>query len=85
MDYKNPGKTGLKVSSLCLETMQFGWSADDPLSHKILSAAYESGVNFIDTADKLEQLTDNLSALSVILTTEEKKSLDGLTARQEEA
>ena len=51
MDYKNLGKTGLKVSPLCLGTMQFGWSADEPLSHKILSAAYEAGINFIDTAN----------------------------------
>ncbi len=51
MDYKNLGKTGLKVSPLCLGTMQFGWSADEPLAHKILSAAYEAGINLIDTAD----------------------------------
>jgi 1-deoxyxylulose-5-phosphate synthase len=51
MDYKNLGKTGLKVSPLCLGTMQFGWSADETLAHKVLSAAYEAGINFIDTAD----------------------------------
>ncbi len=51
MQYRSLGKTGLKVSSLCLGTMQFGWSADEPLSHRILSAAYEAGINFIDTAD----------------------------------
>jgi aryl-alcohol dehydrogenase-like predicted oxidoreductase len=31
--------------------MQFGWTADENLSHEILSAAYDAGVNFIDTAD----------------------------------
>jgi len=31
--------------------MQFGWTADEPLSLKILSAAFEAGINFIDTAD----------------------------------
>lgn len=51
MEYRNLGKTGLKVSPLCLGTMQFGWSADEALSHRILSAAYEAGINFIDTAD----------------------------------
>jgi len=51
MDYKNLGKTGVKVSPLCLGTMQFGWSAEEPLAHKILSAACEAGINFIDTAD----------------------------------
>jgi aryl-alcohol dehydrogenase-like predicted oxidoreductase len=51
MKYRNLGRTGLKVSELCMGTMQFGWTADEPLSHKILSAAYDAGVNFIDTAD----------------------------------
>ncbi len=51
MDYRNLGKTGLKISPLCMGTMQFGWSADEALSHRILSAAYEAGLNFIDTAD----------------------------------
>jgi aryl-alcohol dehydrogenase-like predicted oxidoreductase len=31
--------------------MQFGWTADEDLSHQILSAAIEAGINFIDTAD----------------------------------
>jgi len=51
MDYRNLGCTGLKVSELCMGSMQFGWTADEPLSIKILDAAYEAGVNFIDTAD----------------------------------
>jgi aryl-alcohol dehydrogenase-like predicted oxidoreductase len=51
MEYRYLGRTGLKVSELCLGTMQFGWTADEDLSHKILSAAYQAGINFIDTAD----------------------------------
>lgn len=51
MEYRNLGRTGLKVSELCLGTMQFGWTADETTSHQILSAAFQSGVNFIDTAD----------------------------------
>ncbi len=51
MDYRSLGRSGLKVSELCLGTMQFGWTADEPTSLKILSAAYEAGINFIDTAD----------------------------------
>ncbi len=51
MLYRNLGSTGMKVSALCLGTMQFGWTADEALSMKILSAAYEAGVTFIDTAD----------------------------------
>ncbi len=51
MNYKNLGRTGLKVSSLCMGTMQFGWSLNEADSHKVLSATLESGINFIDTAD----------------------------------
>ena len=51
MEYKSLGQTGLKVSELCLGTMQFGWTADESSSHEILSAAFEAGINFIDTAD----------------------------------
>jgi aryl-alcohol dehydrogenase-like predicted oxidoreductase len=51
MEYRNLGKTGLKVSELCLGSMQFGWTADEPMSLRILTAAYDAGINFIDTAD----------------------------------
>lgn len=51
MEYRKLGRSGLKVSELCLGTMQFGWSADEALSIQILNAATESGLNFIDTAD----------------------------------
>ena len=51
MDYRYLGRTGLKVSTICLGTMQFGWSSDEPTAHKILSHAVELGCNFVDTAD----------------------------------
>ena len=51
MEYRPLGTTGLKVSELCLGTMQFGWTADENSSLIILSAAFDAGVNFIDTAD----------------------------------
>jgi aryl-alcohol dehydrogenase-like predicted oxidoreductase len=51
MEYRNLGRTGLKVSELCLGTMQFGWTADEPTSYQVLSSAYEAGINFFDTAD----------------------------------
>ncbi len=51
MDYRSLGRSGLQVSELCLGTMQFGWTADEPTSLEVLSAAYEGGINFIDTAD----------------------------------
>ena len=51
MEYKSLGRTGLKVSELCLGTMQFGWTASETKSLQILNAAFEAGINFIDTAD----------------------------------
>jgi aryl-alcohol dehydrogenase-like predicted oxidoreductase len=51
MEYRNLGRTGLKVSELCLGTMQFGWTADESLSQEILGAAFDAGINFFDTAD----------------------------------
>jgi aryl-alcohol dehydrogenase-like predicted oxidoreductase len=51
MDYKKLGRTGIKVSPLCMGTMQFGWSLNEVDTHHILSAAFDAGINFIDTAD----------------------------------
>ena len=51
MEYRKLGKTGLKVSRLCMGTMQFGWSVNEADTHRILSATLDSGINFIDTAD----------------------------------
>lgn len=51
MNYTRLGRTGLKVSRLCLGAMQFGWTADKPTSFAILDAFVEQGGNFIDTAD----------------------------------
>ncbi|MBT3313811.1 MAG: aldo/keto reductase [Anaerolineae bacterium] len=58
MKYRQLGKTGIEVSVLCLGTMQFGWSADEATSFEILSAAYEAGINFIDTADIYSRWAD---------------------------
>ena len=51
MNYRRMGRTGLRVSEICLGTMTFGFQTEEPESHKIMSAAFERGVNFIDTAD----------------------------------
>lgn len=51
MDYRVFGRTGLKVSELCLGTMQFGWTADEATSYDVLTGAFEAGINFLDTAD----------------------------------
>ena len=51
MKMKKMGKTGLKVSEVCLGTMTFGKQADESTSYAIMSSAADTGVNFIDTAD----------------------------------
>ena len=51
MKYRNLGRTGLKVSEICLGTMQFGWTADFETSSSIMDKAIELDCNFFDTAD----------------------------------
>jgi aryl-alcohol dehydrogenase-like predicted oxidoreductase len=51
MEYRILGQTGLKVSVLCLGSMQFGWTADHQTSSDVLEKAFDAGINFIDTAD----------------------------------
>ncbi len=51
MDYRYLGRSALKVSPLCLGAMMFGGEADEATSKRIVSKAYDQGINFIDTAD----------------------------------
>ncbi|CAN5312561.1 aldo/keto reductase [soil metagenome] len=51
MDYTHLGRTGLRVSRLCLGTMNFGPETSETDSHAIMDAASERGVNFFDTAN----------------------------------
>lgn len=51
MHYRKMGRTGLMVSELCLGTMQFGWTTDEPTSFAVMDAFVGSGANFVDTAD----------------------------------
>ena len=51
MDYRFMGKTGLRVSDLCLGAMTFGREADEKLSHQMMDRFVEAGGNFIDTAN----------------------------------
>ena len=51
MQYRYIGKTGLRVSPICLGTMTFGTQCDEKEAFKIMDKAYESGVNFFDTAE----------------------------------
>src|SRR4029077_13611582 len=53
MEYRPLGRTGVQVSKLCLGTMMFGaWgNPDHGESIRIIHAALDAGVNFVDTAD----------------------------------
>ena len=51
MQYTTLGRTGLKVSRLCLGTMNFGPHTTEAESHAIMDKALELGINFFDTAD----------------------------------
>lgn len=51
MKYNYIGKSGLRVSRLCLGTMTFGFSADKGEAFRIMDAAWEAGINFFDTAE----------------------------------
>jgi aryl-alcohol dehydrogenase-like predicted oxidoreductase len=51
MEYTNLGRTGLKVSRLCLGTMNFGPLTEEEDSHAIMDKALEAGINFFDTAN----------------------------------
>jgi aryl-alcohol dehydrogenase-like predicted oxidoreductase len=51
MQIRRLGRTGLKVTEICLGTMTFGQQADEAASVAILDRAAAAGVNFLDTAD----------------------------------
>lgn len=51
MEYRNLGRTGVKVSELCLGAMMFGGRTDEEVACRITDKAFEQGVNFIDTAN----------------------------------
>ena len=48
MEYRRLGRTGLKLSAVCLGPMKFGWSTDEQTAHAIMSHAVVMGMNFID-------------------------------------
>jgi aryl-alcohol dehydrogenase (NADP+) len=71
MQYVNLGKSGLKVSRLCLGMMTYGtpewrpWILDEEASHPFIKKALDEGINFFDTADMYskgvsEELTGKL-------------------------
>ena len=58
MQYRKLGRTGLKVSSLCLGTMQWGWTADEQTSFQVMDAFVDAGGNFLDSADIYNKWVD---------------------------
>jgi aryl-alcohol dehydrogenase-like predicted oxidoreductase len=79
------GKSGLRVSELCLGTMTFGgewgWGANKNESKIIFDAYVNAGGNFLDTADgytagKLSQLEDNLNCVKWPLNAKQLAQLD---------
>src|SRR5438874_1802292 len=76
MQYVHLGRSGLRVSRLCLGTMNFGPLTSEGDSFALMDRAREAGVNFFDTANVYgwrrgegvtEQIIDNLSARTVEL------------------
>lgn len=51
MDFTYLGKSGLRVSRICLGTMDFGGGMDEATARQVVDVAREAQVNFIDTAD----------------------------------
>ena len=59
MDFTYLGKSGLRVSRICLGTMDFGGGMDEATARQVVDAAREAQVNFIDTADAVYFLSEN--------------------------
>jgi aryl-alcohol dehydrogenase-like predicted oxidoreductase len=51
MEYRRIGRSGLKVSEICLGTMTFGASVEEAEAIRIVELALDGGINFFDTAD----------------------------------
>jgi aryl-alcohol dehydrogenase-like predicted oxidoreductase len=51
MEYTYLGRSGLKISRMCLGTMNFGWHTPEAEAFRIMDAALEAGINLIDTAN----------------------------------
>src|ERR1051325_5468472 len=51
MQYTKLGRTGLKVSRLCLGTMNFGPHTSEEDSYAVMDKALDEGINFFDTAN----------------------------------
>lgn len=55
MHYRFLGRTGLKVSEICLGTQTFGWGADEAMAHRLADQFVAGGGNFFDTSNIYNQ------------------------------
>ena len=55
MEYRLFGRTGVKISPLCLGAMNFGDATDEAASIRIIHRALEAGINIVDTANVYNQ------------------------------
>lgn len=67
MRFRQLGRSGLRVSEICLGTMTFGFQTDKAEAFAIMDAAHEAGVNFLDTADVYPIGTDEVGTTEEIV------------------
>ncbi len=67
MKFRQMGRTGLRVSEICLGTMTFGFQTEAEDAFEIMDAAFDGGVNFIDTADVYPIGTDEVGTTESIV------------------
>jgi aryl-alcohol dehydrogenase-like predicted oxidoreductase len=60
MHYQHLGRAGVLVSEICLGSMQFLWTTDEPNSYAVLDAFVDAGGNFIDTANVYSRWVEGL-------------------------
>ena len=69
MEYRRMGRTGLRVSTICLGTMTFGFQTEEQAALRIMDAAWDAGVNFLDTADAYPMGSEETGATEEIVGT----------------
>ena len=67
MEYRRMGRTGLRVSTICLGTMTFGFQTEEQAALRIMDAAWDAGVNFLDTADAYPMGSEETGATETIV------------------
>lgn len=67
VEYINLGRTGLHVSRICLGTMNFGAVTEEKEAFRIMDAALDAGINFIDTANNYGQIVGKMGITETII------------------